>query len=432
MKAVIVFVVVGGKVRASSVMIGCVFVVASLEAVLTCIVKWGKRMRPCVVSMTTLLFLVKCKPNIGPGIFFVTTKCFAKVLSPISNFSVAVDDDFSKWSLATCIWKLGGSTTLTMFFAAFCFIVSKSSWAITLTNAPESTTASTVRLFSKSRGTYIISCFRFMTNVEINGRYTSFVCSSQTNASSISGVAVVRDKFVMSPLRLVTACCSVFWISVGEFLDQSRNGTGSFPIWFLEGCSMAFTWFCGWVLLGGDVWLATFVFRVESLFVLFISSWSVTISVGCCQSTSGIGGSFDNWFVSDLSHAAPEWRRGVFSSKFGLQLGQSHLSCFVHLSAGLGFVLLVVDSGEVVYLLRLLQGSNFSVVWLVLPHVAQGGKTSLDLLSLWLFILFALVLFATLSLGLEFVWALPLVLLALFVLFRAWSFPRLSWPHSFW
>ena len=70
--------------------------------------------------------------------------------------------------------------------------------------------------------------------------------------------------------------------------------------------------------------------------------------------------------------------------------------------------------------------------WLVLPHVSQGGKTGLDLPSLWLFILFALVLFSTLLLGLQFVWALPLVLLALFVFFRAWFFSRLSWRQWFW
>ena len=46
--------------------------------------------------------------------------------------------------------------------------------------------------------------------------------------------------------------------------------------------------------------------------------------------------------------------------------------------------------------------------WLVLPQVSKGGKTGLDLLSLWFFVLFALVLFETLLLGLEFVWALPL------------------------
>ena len=153
MKAVIVLVVAGGMVRSSSMMTGWGLVVFSLEAVLTCIVKWGKCMRPCVVSMTTLLFLIKCSPIIGPVSFFITTKCSAKELSPISNFSVAVDTGFSNWPLATCIWKLAGSSILRILFGAFCFIVSKSSWAIALTNAPESTRASTVRFFSKSRGT---------------------------------------------------------------------------------------------------------------------------------------------------------------------------------------------------------------------------------------------------------------------------------------
>ena len=84
-------------------MTGCGLVVISLEAVFTCIVKWGKCMRPCVVSMTTLLFLIKCNPIMGPVNFFITTKCSAKELSPISNFNVAVDNGFSNWPLATCI-----------------------------------------------------------------------------------------------------------------------------------------------------------------------------------------------------------------------------------------------------------------------------------------------------------------------------------------
>ena len=46
MKAVIVFVVVGGMVRASSVTTGCGLVVVSFAALLTCIVKWGKCMKP--------------------------------------------------------------------------------------------------------------------------------------------------------------------------------------------------------------------------------------------------------------------------------------------------------------------------------------------------------------------------------------------------
>ena len=82
---------------------GCGLVGVSLEAVLACIVKCGKCMRPCVVSMTTLLFLIKCNPIIGPVSFFITTKCSAKELSPISNITVAVDTGFSNWPLATCI-----------------------------------------------------------------------------------------------------------------------------------------------------------------------------------------------------------------------------------------------------------------------------------------------------------------------------------------
>ena len=103
MKAVTVFVVAGGMVRSLSMMTGCGFVVVSLEAVLTCIVKRGKCMRPCVVSMTKLLCLIKCNPIIGPVSFFMTTKCSAKPLSPISNFSVALDIGFSNWPFATCI-----------------------------------------------------------------------------------------------------------------------------------------------------------------------------------------------------------------------------------------------------------------------------------------------------------------------------------------
>ena len=143
-----------------------------------------------------------------------------------------------------------------------------------------------------------------------------------------------------------------------RILGSVKGGTGSFPVWFPDGCSVATTWFCGWVPLGGDVWFAAFVFKVESLLGLFKLSWFVTISVGCCQTTSGIGGSLDLAFVSGLSHAAPEWRRGVVNLKFGLQLGHSRLSYFEHFSVELGFVVPIVDCVEAVCLLRLLQGSN--------------------------------------------------------------------------
>ena len=64
--------------------------------------------------------------------------------------------------------------------------------------------------------------------MDVNGRYISFLCSSRTNPSSISGVAVVRGEVVVSPLRVVTTCCSAFWVLVEEVLEQSRNGTDSF------------------------------------------------------------------------------------------------------------------------------------------------------------------------------------------------------------
>ena len=48
-------------------------------------------------------------------------------------------------------------------------------------------------------------------------------------------------------------CCCAFWLSVGESLEQLRNDTGSFPVGFLEDCSLVSTWFCCWNPLGGDV-----------------------------------------------------------------------------------------------------------------------------------------------------------------------------------
>ena len=152
----------------------------------------------------------------------------------------------------------------------------------------------------------------------------------------------VRGRMVVSPVRVVVMRSSDSRIWVGQFLEQVRNGTGSFTVWFPGGCCVAITWFCGWIPSGGDVWLATFVFKVESLLVLFKLSWFVTISVGWHQTTWGFGLSLIIWFVSGLSHAAPEWRRGVVSLKFGLQFGHSRLSYFEHFSVELGFVLPVV------------------------------------------------------------------------------------------
>ena len=62
------FVVLGGIARASSVRTAWGFALHS-EVVLICLVRCGKCMRPCVVSMTTLYFLIKCNPMIGPVSF---------------------------------------------------------------------------------------------------------------------------------------------------------------------------------------------------------------------------------------------------------------------------------------------------------------------------------------------------------------------------
>ena len=101
--AVMVFVVIGGTVMLSWIRTGWGLAVVSIAAFLACIVKCGMWMRPCVVSMTTLLCLLKCNPVMGAVKFFITSKCSAKVLSRMSNLVVAVDMGVCNWPLATWI-----------------------------------------------------------------------------------------------------------------------------------------------------------------------------------------------------------------------------------------------------------------------------------------------------------------------------------------
>ena len=63
----------------------------------------GKWMKPCVVSMTTLLSLIKWNSKMGHVRFFITTKCSAEVWCPISNSSVAIANGFSNWPFATWV-----------------------------------------------------------------------------------------------------------------------------------------------------------------------------------------------------------------------------------------------------------------------------------------------------------------------------------------
>ena len=122
--AVIVFVVNCGIVTLSWKRTAWGLALVWRNAILTCIVKCGKWMRPCVVSMTTLLCLKKCNPIIGPVRFFITTECSPKRWSPMTNLSVAVAVGFSNWPFATWIWKLGGSSIFKILDGACCLILS--------------------------------------------------------------------------------------------------------------------------------------------------------------------------------------------------------------------------------------------------------------------------------------------------------------------
>ena len=81
------------------------------------------------------------------------------------------------------------------------------------------------------------------------------------------------------------------------------------------------------------------------------------VSWGCCQTISGIGGSI-NLVVFCLSVAAPEWRRGIFSLNFGLQLEELRWSHFGWLSLGFDSVSPIFCAGEAVEWLHWLQSNN--------------------------------------------------------------------------
>ena len=110
--AVIVFVVLGGTVTLSWIRTGWGLALVLLAAFLACIAKCGNWTRPSVVSMTTLLFFMKRNPKMGTVIFFITAKCTAKKLSPLSKLNVIVAIGYSKWTFASWTRKMGGSSIL--------------------------------------------------------------------------------------------------------------------------------------------------------------------------------------------------------------------------------------------------------------------------------------------------------------------------------
>ena len=83
--SVFVFVVLGGIAGVSLMRTDWGFTLVPLAAVLTCMLNCGKGIRPCVVSMTTLLFLMKCNLVLGAVKYFFKTKVLAEVFYPISK-----------------------------------------------------------------------------------------------------------------------------------------------------------------------------------------------------------------------------------------------------------------------------------------------------------------------------------------------------------
>ena len=59
--------------------------------------------KPNVVSLTTLLCLMKCNSILGPVKFFFTMKCSATLLSPLSSLCVAVVNGLSNWPFVTWV-----------------------------------------------------------------------------------------------------------------------------------------------------------------------------------------------------------------------------------------------------------------------------------------------------------------------------------------
>ena len=99
--AAMVLVDIGGSVLLLGLKTARSYARVSLAVYLSCFEKWGKWMRPSVLSMTTLLGHKKCNPIMGPLKFFITTKCSGKLCSQISNLGVAVAIGFSNWPFAT-------------------------------------------------------------------------------------------------------------------------------------------------------------------------------------------------------------------------------------------------------------------------------------------------------------------------------------------
>ena len=129
-----------------------------------------------------------------------------------------------------------------------------------------------------------------------------------------------------SPLLLVVISFSFRWIA-SCFLESLGHCTDVLLVWFSRSDSVSDpdTW--GEISLIGVVCNSTSYFCLNSgvrvllliILVEFLCKSIKWVSWGFCQTIPGI---WWNLVFSGRSTAAPEWRRGIFSFNFGLQLEQ--------------------------------------------------------------------------------------------------------------
>ena len=189
--------------------------------------------------------------------------------------------------------------------------------------------------------------------MEDSGIESSFVVSSLTSRSSSWEAVILGQGTFSSPLWLAVISVLISWITGWLSWESMRHCTSVLQVWFYGNGSVLGldTWdevsltgnVCdstNFLRLNSSVWVLLWASLVEFLWIL--TRW---VSWGCCQTTSGIGGSL---VVSQLSTAASEWRRGFLKIKIELQLGHfhsNHLDClFVRPDS----VFLVLCAGEAV------------------------------------------------------------------------------------
>ena len=250
---VIVFVVICGIVILSWMRTAWGVAFVWLNALLTCIVKCGKWMRPWVVSMTTLLCLMKCRPIIGFVRFFITTKCSAKMWSLMSNLSVAVAVGFSNWPFTTWIWKLGRSqflrylTGIVIWFDQVLFERLRSHKLLSLQGH---------LLLSHSRNPegHITSLSYVLWLLwRIVACTVHWYCHPSLVVLQFAKLLLEAGIILSSPLSQVVMSISFVWVSELGFLESLRLGTSALLVWFPRSGSVLDTDTWGEVSLMGDV-----------------------------------------------------------------------------------------------------------------------------------------------------------------------------------